>query len=83
MCSPLGIDPLAAAARSSTNSGQSFWSKALFGQDMSDFYYGLSVRVAEICMATRPRNGGIISLSELHTSVVQRERRGVGGRFNL
>eukprot|EP00588_Corethron_pennatum_P010119 CAMPEP_0194273188 /NCGR_PEP_ID=MMETSP0169-20130528/6582_1 /TAXON_ID=218684 /ORGANISM="Corethron pennatum, Strain L29A3" /LENGTH=328 /DNA_ID=CAMNT_0039016067 /DNA_START=49 /DNA_END=1035 /DNA_ORIENTATION=- len=83
MCAPLGIDPLAAAARSSTNSGKSFWSKALFGQDMSDFYYGLSVRVAEICIATRPRNGGIISLSELHTAVVQRERRGVGGRFNF
>ena len=33
---------------------------------VGDFYYELGVQAVEICIATRPLNGGIIALSELH-----------------
>ena len=56
MCGPLGVDPL--------TSPKSFWAKAL-GVGMGDFYYELAVKVAEVCFATRSRNGGIIALTEV------------------
>lgn len=55
MCNKLGVDPL--------NSRKGVWSKLL--PNVGDFYYVLGTRVVEICLATRPLNGGIISLSEL------------------
>ncbi|KAJ3044485.1 ESCRT-II subunit protein snf8 [Rhizophlyctis rosea] len=54
MCSNIGVDPLA--------SNKGFWSELL---GVGDFYYELGVQIAEICMATRERNGGLIELSEL------------------
>ena len=54
MCAPLGVDPL--------STEQSFWGKLL---GMGDFYYELAVKVAEVCLASRSRNGGIISLQEV------------------
>lgn len=33
---------------------------------MGDFYYELAVKVAEVCFATRSRNGGIIAVTEVH-----------------
>ena len=32
---------------------------------VGDFYYELGVQAVEICIATRPQNGGIMTLSEL------------------
>ena len=56
MCGPLGVDPLV--------SQKGFWAKTL-GVGIGDFYYELSVKVAEVCFATRSRNGGIIALTEV------------------
>lgn len=56
MCGPLGVDPLV--------SQKSFWAKTL-GVGIGDFYYELSVKVAEVCFATRTRNGGIMAVTEV------------------
>mmetsp|Transcript_9194 Transcript_9194/g.16975 ORF Transcript_9194/g.16975 Transcript_9194/m.16975 type:complete len:145 (+) Transcript_9194:113-547(+) len=49
MCAPLGVDPLSAE--------KGFWGNML---GIGEFYYELSVKVAEVCLASRSRNGGII-----------------------
>ncbi len=49
MCKPLGVDPLSAE--------NGFWGSML---GIGEFYYELSVKVAEICLASRSRNGGIM-----------------------
>lgn len=49
MCVPLGVDPL--------STSKSFWG-AMLG--LGEFYNELSVKVAEVCIASRSRNGGII-----------------------
>jgi ESCRT-II complex subunit VPS22 len=56
MCGPLGVDPLV--------STKSFWAKTL-GVGLGDYYYELSVKIAEVCFATRSRNGGIIAVTEM------------------
>mmetsp|Transcript_15169 Transcript_15169/g.31368 ORF Transcript_15169/g.31368 Transcript_15169/m.31368 type:complete len:264 (+) Transcript_15169:2-793(+) len=56
MCAPLGVDPLV--------SQKGFWAKAL-GVGIGDFYYELSVKVAEVCFATRSNNGGITTVAEV------------------
>lgn len=58
MCGPLGVDPL------STSKNGGFWNKIAGLQNLSEFYYELAVKVAEVCIASRSRNGGIISISE-------------------
>lgn len=55
MCNKLGVDPL--------NSRKGVWAKLL--PHVGDFYYVLGTRIVEICLATRPLNGGIISVPEL------------------
>ena len=49
MCAPLGVDLLSAE--------KGFWGSML---GIGEFYYELSVKVAEVCLASRSRNGGII-----------------------
>ena len=56
MCAPLGVDPLV--------SQKGFWAKTL-GVGIGDFYYELSVKVAEVCFATRAKNGGIVAVTEV------------------
>ncbi|KAJ3260497.1 ESCRT-II subunit protein snf8 [Boothiomyces macroporosus] len=54
MCAQVGVDPLA--------SNKSFWTEMLgFG----DFYYQLSVQIAQVCIVTREQNGGLIEIGEL------------------
>jgi ESCRT-II complex subunit VPS22 len=65
MCGPLGVDPLV--------SPKSFWAKAL-GVGMGDFYYELAVKVAEVCFATRTRNGGIIAVTEVHETLNRKKK---------
>ncbi|KAL3800122.1 hypothetical protein HJC23_001043 [Cyclotella cryptica] len=54
MCAPLGVDPLSAE--------KGFWGSML---GIGEFYYELSVKVAEVCIASRSRNGGIIRVKEV------------------
>lgn len=39
-----------------------FWSELL---GVGDFYYELAVQIIEICLRTRPQNGGIIAMDDL------------------
>mmetsp|Transcript_782 Transcript_782/g.1406 ORF Transcript_782/g.1406 Transcript_782/m.1406 type:complete len:258 (+) Transcript_782:89-862(+) len=61
MCAPLGVDPLSAE--------KGFWGNVL---GIGEFYYELSVKVAEVCLASRSRNGGIIRVSEVKDILTQR-----------
>ncbi|KAK6229683.1 Snf8/Vps36 family - like 1 [Theobroma cacao] len=62
MCAKVGVDPLA--------SNKGFWAELL---GIGDFYYELGcigsfltgVQIVEICLSTRPLNGGLIDLQEL------------------
>lgn len=62
MCAAIGVDPL--------TSKKGIWSDLL---GVGDFYYELAVRIVEVCVATRPINGGLMSLREL-LSVLQMKR---------
>jgi ESCRT-II complex subunit VPS22 len=64
MCAPLGVDPLA--------SKKSFWGKLL---GMGDFYHELAVKVAEVCLAAKTRNGGIMSVVEVQSILAKRKTR--------
>jgi ESCRT-II complex subunit VPS22 len=71
LCAPLGVDPLV-----SDKSDKGLWGK--LGLGLEEFYSELSVKVAEVCIATRSRNGGIISVKDVQRKVEQR-----GTKFNL
>ena len=49
MCQQVGVDPLA--------SNKGFWAEVL---GVGDFYYELGVQIIDICIQTRPSNGGLI-----------------------
>jgi ESCRT-II complex subunit VPS22 len=57
------LDPLA--------SNKGFWADLL---GVGDFYFELGVNIVEVCIKSRSLNGGIMSLSELHSKV--RQKRG-------
>nr|CAG4649520.1 EOG090X09XM [Scapholeberis mucronata]SVE93752.1 EOG090X09XM [Scapholeberis mucronata] len=60
MCAAIGVDPLA--------SSKGFWSEVL---GVGDFYYEIGVQVIEVCLATAPKNGGLITLGELRQRLVK------------
>lgn len=77
MCANIGVDPLAdnrASSSSSSGGGVGFslgkgsaggggwWSEIL---GLGDWYLELAVQIVDICVSTRPRNGGLIEMSEL------------------
>lgn len=78
LCAPLGIDALCSSSSSSNEKkGGGFWSRIFHdtsGSDMVDFYNELSVKVAEVCIASRTRNGGIISVAEVQNILRNRKR---------
>ncbi|XP_004294366.1 PREDICTED: vacuolar protein sorting-associated protein 22 homolog 1 [Fragaria vesca subsp. vesca] len=63
MCTKVGVDPLA--------SNKGFWAELL---GIGDFYYELGVQIVDICLATRPHNGGLINLQELCNLLRQRRK---------
>ncbi|KAG6634589.1 vacuolar protein sorting-associated protein 22 homolog 1 isoform X2 [Carya illinoinensis] len=63
MCAKVGVDPLA--------SNKGFWAELL---GIGDFYYELGVQIVDICLATRPHNGGLINLQELCNVLRQRRK---------
>lgn len=67
MCAHVGVDPLA-SNKASVNKYLSFT-----GWSFAKFYYELGVAVVEVCMKTRPENGGLIELNKL-TRLVQQRR---------
>lgn len=64
MCAPLGVDPLASQ-------------KTVLGKllGMGDFYHELSVKVAEVCLASKSSNGGLMSVREIQSVLKQRKTR--------
>ena len=61
MCAPIGVDPL--------SSKKGFWDGVL---GIGEFYYELAVKVAEVCLASRSRNGGIMSIAEVQSILMKR-----------
>jgi len=45
-----------------TAANKGFWAQIL---GVGDFYYELAVQIIDVCLSTRPLNGGLISLEEL------------------
>jgi ESCRT-II complex subunit VPS22 len=68
MCTPLGVDPL--------SSQKGFFWDTILG--IGEFYVELSVKVAEVCLASRTRNGGIIRVREVKEIL---EHRGTKFQF--
>nr|CAG4651164.1 EOG090X09XM [Simocephalus serrulatus]SVE94373.1 EOG090X09XM [Simocephalus serrulatus] len=60
MCASIGVDPLA--------SSKGFWSELL---GVGDFYFEIGVQVIEVCLATSPKNGGLITLGELRQRLIK------------
>ena len=85
MCNAIGVDPLATSHRkdgaSRASGGGSVWAQML-GGSVNDFYFGLAVRVVEVCRATRAENGGMIALDEVKRRV-QKGRGQVGGEMEV
>lgn len=59
MCAVAGVDPL----RSSSN----FLAKLL---GVGDYYYELAIQIVEVFLSTNHKNGGIMSIEELHERVL-------------
>lgn len=64
MCSSVGVDPLA--------SSKGFWADML---GVGDFYYQLGIQIIEVCLATRYKTGGIMTLDELRLKVISSRGR--------
>ena len=54
MCTEIGVDPL--------RSSKGVWASVL---GVGEFYYELGVKIARVCLATRPANGGLLGMDEL------------------
>lgn len=72
MCAPLGIDPILLANEKAASSKKTIWNKIL---GMGDFYHQLAVHVAEVCLASRSTNGGIMSVAEVQQRLRKRTSR--------
>ncbi|KAF2665399.1 EAP30 family protein Dot2 [Microthyrium microscopicum] len=84
MCNAIGVDPLASSHRkegSSKTSGGSVWAQML-GESVNDFYFGLAVRIVQVCRSTRAENGGMIPVEEVRTRV-QKGRGELGGEIEV
>lgn len=77
MCNAIGVDPLAGSnvTGKGKKSGKGSWWSQVLGGDVGDFYFGLAVRVVEVCRESRGENGGLIGVGEC------RERVGKGIRI--
>jgi len=56
MCTSIGVDPLAGPRKGG------LWAEML---GLGDWQYELGVQIVDVCVSTRERNGGLISMSEL------------------
>lgn len=62
MCNAIGVDPLA-GSNVKGKKAESLWAKVL-GNDVNDFYFGVAVRIVELCRSTRGENGGLLGVRE-------------------
>ncbi|GAB1320845.1 ESCRT II complex subunit Dot2 [Madurella fahalii] len=81
MCAAIGVDPLASSSSFSSASGGaaggagSIWAQ-LLGRTVNDFYFGLAVRVVEVCGETRGENGGLIELRKVRERLMRGRAEG-------
>lgn len=78
MCATIGIDPLASSAG---RKGGSFWGE-IMGGSVGDFYFGLAVRVVEVCRETREENGGLVEVEEVRKRIEKVNKEGGGGEVS-
>ena len=79
MCNAIGVDPLA-GSNVKGKKADSLWAKVL-GHDVNDFYFGVAVRVVELCQATRAENGGLLGVKECCETVAK--GRAIGGGLQV
>ena len=53
----------------------------MLGGDVNDFYFGLAVRVVEVCRESRGENGGLLGVKECKERV--RKGKGIGGGMEV
>ncbi|KAF3129692.1 hypothetical protein TWF751_006954 [Orbilia oligospora] len=82
MCTTIGIDPLAASSNRPKEKGGSIWSE-LLGTQVNDFYFELAVKIVEVCRDTRSKNGGLISVSEVQSTLLKKDQSTGGGGTGL
>lgn len=78
MCSAIGVDPLAsssAGGKASAGGGASIWAQ-LLGTSVNDFYFGLAVRVVEVCGETRGENGGLLEVKKVREMIMRSRMEG-------
>lgn len=64
MCAAIGVDPLAGGgARGGGASGKGGWWADVLG--LGEWQFELAVQVVDVCVSTRERNGGTISMPDL------------------
>ncbi|ADV23009.1 ESCRT-II complex subunit VPS22 [Cryptococcus gattii Ru294] len=74
MCAAIGVDPLAVGPGAG-GSGRGWWSEVL---GIGEWEYELAVQVVDICVSTRPENGGMIEMGELIRRVERLRSEDVG-----
>ncbi|KAK6344784.1 hypothetical protein TWF718_006740 [Orbilia javanica] len=82
MCTTIGIDPLAASSNRPKEKGGSIWSE-LLGTQVNDFYFELAVKIVEVCRDTRSKNGGLISVTEVQSTLLKKDQSTGGGGTGL
>ena len=68
MCAMLHIDPI--------SNNQTFLGSLL---GIGTYYYSLALKTAEVCIATRERNGGVISVTEIRSILRRKEAKKAKG----
>ncbi|MCJ1306648.1 hypothetical protein MMC25_000291 [Agyrium rufum] len=86
MCNVIGVDPLAASnvnagGGAKSGAGKGGWWSQILGEDAGDFYYGLAVRVVEVCQLTRGENGGLLGIEECRARI--RKGRAIGSGMEV
>jgi ESCRT-II complex subunit VPS22 len=79
MCNAIGVDPLAGSNRPTAAKAGGGWWTQVVGGDVGDFYFGLGVRVVEVCRAGRGENGGLVGVREVRERVGRGRVVGGGG----
>ena len=83
MCNAIGVDPLAGSnvTGKGKKSGKGSWWSQIMGGDVGDFYFGLAVKVVEVCRDSRGENGGLIGVEECRERI--RKGREIGGGMEV
>ncbi len=74
MCAPLGIDVLS-SSKQKTNIFHSLFGGGNTNNKNDDYYYELAVKCAEVCLVTQNRNGGIMSIQEIQSILLNRKTK--------